>query len=170
MTNEQFIKHSLAMRESPAWRHLPDHARRVLDRIEVEHLRKGGGANGNLIVTYDKLEAAGLRRKSIALAIRQCVALGFLVVAEKGGWAPAHQWSSRYRLTYAAPKKGKPPTPTDDWKQITTDEMAAVIVAKIDQPVNGKGRIKEPSAAGQSSPLRGENATKGLRGENATKA
>ena len=140
MTNEQFIKHRLAMRESPAWRHLPDNARRVLDRIEVEHLRHGGAENGKLVVTYADLQHAGIRRASIFRAIQECAALGFLVVIEKGGIKGNHTWSSRYRLTYAAPKKGKPPTPTDDWMQVVNDQMAKDILASIDRPTNGQAQ------------------------------
>jgi hypothetical protein len=37
-----FIGHTLEMRRSPAWRALPDTARRVLDRLEVEHMEHAG--------------------------------------------------------------------------------------------------------------------------------
>jgi hypothetical protein len=33
-----FVAHSLEMRSSPAWMALPDNARRVLDRLELEHM------------------------------------------------------------------------------------------------------------------------------------
>ena len=33
------------MRESPAWHHLPDKARRILERLELEHMRHGGDSN-----------------------------------------------------------------------------------------------------------------------------
>ena len=82
-----FIAHPLVLRDSPAWRHLPDNARRVLDRLEVEHVRDGGADNGNLPCTYSDFEKAGLRRQSVALAIRQCAKLGFIEVVQQGGKA-----------------------------------------------------------------------------------
>jgi hypothetical protein len=74
---EAFVTHPLSLRLSPAWQALPNNARRILDRLEVEHMQHGGADNGHLPCTYADFEKAGVRRKSIALAIRQCVALGF---------------------------------------------------------------------------------------------
>src|SRR3954469_12528814 len=82
---EQFISHSREMRESPAWRHLPDKARRILERLELEHMRHGGAQNGHLSCTYDDFLKAGVRRQAVPIAIRQCVALGFLQVMRRGG-------------------------------------------------------------------------------------
>src|SRR3954447_23862008 len=94
-----FVAHRREMRESAAWRNLPDNARRILDRLEVEHMRHGGAENGALPCTYSDFVAAGVRRASVSLAIRQCVALGFLVVTHRGGRSNAeYRNPSRYRL------------------------------------------------------------------------
>src|SRR5829696_1304072 len=58
-----FIAHSLELRTSPAWRALPDNARRVLDRLELEHMQHAGGRNGTLICTFDDFAKNGIRRK-----------------------------------------------------------------------------------------------------------
>ena len=71
-----FIGHTLEMRRSPVCRALPDTARRVLDRLEVEHMEHAGTENGQLICTYDQFARAGIRRASVALAIRQLTAVG----------------------------------------------------------------------------------------------
>lgn len=98
---DPFVMHYLEMRTSVAWRHLPNNARRVLDRLEVEHMHHSGRENGNLKVTYTSFAKAGIRRASIALAIRQAVALGFIRVTERGGRTITDQrWPSKYRLTY----------------------------------------------------------------------
>ena len=134
-----FVMHSLEMRESPAWRHLPDKARRLLDRLEIEHMRHGNARNGELIVPYEKLEAAGLRRMNIARAIRQCEALGFLAVTERGGLARGgHKWSSKYRLTYVK-GIGESPPPTDEWKKITSNNIAKIALESIENLSNGRG-------------------------------
>jgi hypothetical protein len=81
---EQFIAHTREMRESIAWRYLPDNARRILDRLELEHMHHAGGENGRLPCTYADFARAGIRRRSVSLAIQQCEALGFLEVTNAG--------------------------------------------------------------------------------------
>ena len=99
----QFVAHSRELRESAAWRALPDNARRILDRLEVEHMRHGGAENGALPCTYSDFVAAGVRRASVSLAIRQCAALGFLEVTHRGGRSNAeYRNPSRSRRQRAA--------------------------------------------------------------------
>jgi hypothetical protein len=69
---------------SQAWREMPLSARRVVERVLIEHMNHAGTFNGSLIVTYDDFEKFGVRRKSIARAIKKAVALGFLDVTGKG--------------------------------------------------------------------------------------
>jgi hypothetical protein len=115
------------MRESPAWRALSFPARKVLDRIELEHMHHGGAENGKLPVTYRNFEDAGVRRHSVANALRELTALGFIEVTRKGyGGAAEVRAPSLYRLTYlpawnAGPKEG---TGTHDYLKIKTDEEA----------------------------------------------
>lgn len=98
---DSFVVHSLVMRQSAAWRALPDHARRVLDRLEQEHMLHAGAMNGRLYCTYRDFEAAGLPYKAIATAIRQCVALGFVEITHQGTPSISEVRNpSRYRLTY----------------------------------------------------------------------
>jgi hypothetical protein len=135
---EQFISHSREMRESPAWRHLPDKARRVLDRLELEHMRHGGAENGALKVTYDDFKRWGIKRRNdIALAIRQCEGLGFLEVTERGGRSISDQrWPSQYRLTYALGVKNRGAVPTHEWRRVSTDEMAITLLKRARQVRN----------------------------------
>ena len=58
-TLKNFVAHSRELRESAAWRALPDNARRVLDRLELEHMRHGGAANGRLVCTYYRFREGG---------------------------------------------------------------------------------------------------------------
>jgi hypothetical protein len=64
-TAGQFIAHPRAMVESPAMRALSLAARKVLDRIEIEHMNHGGARNGQLPVTYRDFEAWGIRRHKL---------------------------------------------------------------------------------------------------------
>lgn len=121
---DQFIAHSRSMRESIAWRYLPDNARRVLDRLELEHMLHAGLENGHLPCTYSDFAAAGIRRPSIPVALRQCVALGFVEVTKQGGRSRAeNRWPSLYRLTYIV-GGGKSEPPTNDWQRVKTVEEA----------------------------------------------
>lgn len=135
-----FVAHSLEMRQSPAWRALPDDARRVLDLLEVEHMRHAGQHNGELIATYDQFVAAGIRRASVSSAIRICEALGFLSVVKRGGMSAAgFKFPSLYRLTYllrrnrtedAVLRAAQPLLDaTHEWRQVTSAEDASNRIA-----------------------------------------
>jgi hypothetical protein len=76
------------MLESPAYRVLSLAAHRVLSRIEIEFLHHGGKDNGKLPVTYEQFVEYGMDRASIALAIRETEALGFIEVTERGCATP----------------------------------------------------------------------------------
>ena len=133
---EQFVYHTRKMRESPAWRALPNNARRVLDRLELGHMHQGGKENGRLKCTYGDFERAGIRRQSVGLAIRQCFELGFLEVTQRGYQAQnGFQVVSTYRLTYVYPADHKVDTvPTDDWKRIRDEASAAAHLERANTP------------------------------------
>lgn len=142
-----FIAHPKELRESPAWQALPDNARRILDRLELEHLRHGGADNGNLICTYTDFEKAGIRRASIALAIRQCVALGFLEITQRGRRSAASfHTPSTYRLTYLS-GCGSSPEATHEWRRISSAENAQAALQVAAQMKNQnrhpKGRMQK---------------------------
>jgi hypothetical protein len=113
------------MIKSPAWRVLSLSARRVLDRIEIELADHGGTDNGKLPVTYDDFVRYGIDRHAVAPAIREVEALGFIEMTEHGRAGNADFRSpNKFRLTYRP--MGRAPT-TDEWRRITTEEMAAKI-------------------------------------------
>ena len=97
----QFVARTKEVLESPAYRALSLSARRLLDRIELENMYHGGAENGQLPVTYENFEKYGIDRGSIAPAIREAVALGFLEVTEQG-CAGNRDFRSpnKFRLTY----------------------------------------------------------------------
>src|ERR1700753_1487163 len=127
--SEQFIAHRGDRRESAAWHALPDEARRLLDRLELEHMRHPGTENGSLLCTYADFHKAGIRRSSIALAIRQSVALGFLEVKRHGyRTARTLRAPSAYTLT-SVNGWGKSPSPTDGWRSVRDEADAAARLA-----------------------------------------
>lgn len=129
-----FVAHPLELRRSPAWRALPDDARRVLMRLELEHMEHGGACNGALACTYTDFADDGLRRSSISLAIRQCVALGFLEVTQAGRRSISDfRRPSLYRLTHLN-GCGPSPEATHEWKCFGTTEDAMAALRKAETP------------------------------------
>ena len=90
----------------------------------------GGTENGQLIVTYDDFVRYGLRRRSIANAVRTAVALGFLDVTTRGGrsFGIARQ-PSAYGLTWL-PRCDWTPA-SNRWKSIATKREAIDIVKSM---------------------------------------
>jgi hypothetical protein len=127
----QFAPRLIEMLESYAFRALSLSARRVLDRVEIEMARHGGTDNGKLPVTYDDFEAYGIHRHSIAPAIREAVALGFLEVTEAGRAGNAeYRAPNLFRLTYR-PAKGLPGDGTHEWRKVGTDLADAELIARM---------------------------------------
>jgi hypothetical protein len=119
---KQFIMHTRALRESPAWRAMSGDARKLLDLIELKHMRHGGQKNGDLIVTYTEMAEYGLGHRRIrARAVREIEALRLAAVTHGRAGNREFREPNRYRLTYL-PANGSPPT--DEWRQIKTIEDA----------------------------------------------
>jgi hypothetical protein len=148
----QFVAHTFEMRASPAWRAIPANARLVLDRLEFEHLAHGGAENGSLKCTYSDFERHGIRRASVAQAIRAAVALGFIEVTYQGGRSISDfRAPSRYRLTYLV-GCGRSPAPTNEWKCIKSDEDAQKALFQAEQAKNyGTQPAHTPKKAGRKN-------------------
>ena len=121
----QFIPRLVEMITSPGYKVTSLAARRVMDRLEIEHARHAGEANGRLVVSYDQFVAHGLHRHAIGPAIRELVALGFVRITEQGSAGNSEfRRASSYRLTYlAAPDSDA----THEWRRALTDEQAKAI-------------------------------------------
>jgi len=148
-----WVAHTREMRESPAWRYLPDTARRVLALFELEHMRCGGAKNGGLVLTYNAIAGEKVRRRSIALAVRQCEALGFLRITHRGGgpWAGGKRRPSKYRLTYLVGTK-KSPEPTHEWRALKTESEAAAALTGSQRPAGNIRGENAPSIRGENAP------------------
>lgn len=154
--DEPFVIHTRSMLISSAWEALPDNARRVLDRLEREHLDQGGSENGKLVCTYSDFEKVGIRRPSISLAIRQCVALGFLQVMAQGGRSlSTERYPSLYRLTYVS-GKGQSTDATNEWKTVSSIDDAKARLANVASAREYRGqprsKRKSPDTAAYPGP------------------
>jgi hypothetical protein len=106
------------MLESLAWRRLTLPARRIVDRIILEHMAHGGTQNGRLVVTYDQFRQFGISRKKISGAISLADKLGLVDVVERGGrgYGIARR-PSLYALTWLPRCDGSPPS--NRWKSFS---------------------------------------------------
>jgi len=151
-----WVPRSKTMLESPAYRALSRAAHQVLSRIEIEHLKHGGYENSKLPVTYDQFVAYGLRRHSIAPALRELVSVQLIEVTERGRSGHG-EWHSpnQFRLTYLNSGRADP---TNEWQHIKTMAEARSLVkaARQDQktprkknktplPVSANFHCRKPS-------------------------
>src|SRR5215510_9179311 len=123
--NGQFAARRIEMLESPAYRVLSRSAHMVLARIEIELAHHGGNDNGRLPVTSENFVEYGMHRTSVAPALREAEALGFIRITERGhGGNAEYRSPNRFYLTYAHTRDSKKSPPSDEWRHIETLEEA----------------------------------------------
>jgi hypothetical protein len=137
----QFAGRLIAMLQSPAWRVLSLAARRLLDRIEIELAKHGGEDNGKLVVTYEHFIEYGIHKDSIAPAIRECEALGFVDAEHGQAGNREYRWPSSYRLTYLRVGRAKP---THEWKRFATIDEAEAIARVARGPARQRKQKTTP--------------------------
>jgi hypothetical protein len=135
----QFAARTIAMMESPAYQILSLAAHRLLARIEIELAHHGGNDNGKLPVTFDHFAEYGIDRHSIAPAMREVCALGFVEITEQGRAGNA-EWRrpNLFRLTYRPVGNAKP---TDEWKRIATSEDARMRAQRARALIENKAPV-----------------------------
>jgi hypothetical protein len=153
---EQFIRHTRALLESAAWAALSLAARRILDRLEVEHMAHGGKQNGRLKVSFTQLAAhLGVRRRNtVATALRELEAV-HLVEISRSGYREAIKGreTNAYRLTYLRAHTGgaghewrqHDPKPGDDSLEAfhKARENALKLTAEARREVFSKSNLKK---------------------------
>ncbi|MGP0084634.1 MAG: hypothetical protein ACLP0B_13535 [Steroidobacteraceae bacterium] len=118
----------IEMMESPAYRVLSRAAHRVISRIEIELGHHGGNDNGQLPVTFDQFVQYGVHPASVAPAVREAEALGFIRIIERGrGGNAEHRSPNKFLLTFAHGRDSKQQPPTHNWRRIKTQEQAEQI-------------------------------------------
>jgi hypothetical protein len=142
-----YITHTTAMLKSPAWRVMSLSGHKVLDRIEIEHAKHGGNDNGKLPATFNQFVEYGIHRHSIAPALREVSALGFIEVTERGRAGGGDERRPNvFRLTYLPEGATKP---TNEWRFIQTiiDAQRIAKAARLDSksqvPVSAKSPVPE---------------------------
>lgn len=123
----QFSARLIEMLESPAYRVMSLAGHRVVSRIEIELAHHGGNDNDHLPVPTEDFIAYGMDRSSVAPALREAEALGFLRIKRGRGGNAEHRTPSLFGLTFAYHRGSRRNPPTDDWRRIKTIEEAEQI-------------------------------------------
>lgn len=128
-STEPFWMLPLSLLLSPAWRVLNLNARRVLDRIVIEHLTHGMQDNGKLPVTYDNFVEYGVYRHAIRPALNELKALGFIDITRKGSHGNAEfRQPTLYEVTLFSKKSElsgqQAVTATNGWRRYASMEHA----------------------------------------------
>jgi hypothetical protein len=142
-----FAPRLIEMMRSPAYGVLSLSARKVLDRIEIEIAQHAGADNGNLPVTFEDFRRYGINRAQIAPAIRECEALGFIEITERGQAGNSEfRRPNKFRLTYRNVDSGG--KPTHEWRRSITVEQAKIIArrARTTRTDAGPSRYKKQKA------------------------
>jgi hypothetical protein len=143
----QFAPRLVEMLESQAYRALSLSGHRILARIEIEMANHGGNDNGKLPVTFDDFEVYGIHRHAIAPGIRECEALGFVEVTERGCAGNGEfRHPSLYRLTYRHLTRAEH---THEWRRIKTMEEAMTIAQQARKSVQQPRFQKQETSGGK---------------------
>ena len=123
----QFSARLIEMLESPAYRVLSRSAHMVISRVEIELAHHGGNDNGRLPITTEDFIAYGMDRSSVAPAIREAEALGFISLKRGRGGNAEYRTPSLFGSTFSYHLNSRRQPPTDDWRRIKTIEEAGRI-------------------------------------------
>lgn len=117
-----WVWHTSELLRSPAWHGASPTLRRLLDFLQIEHLRHERRENGNLMALYGDLVKFGVSRGLILKTIQEGEARGLLRV-EHGLRIPANgkQAPNRFRLTYLPTCSIDPTTKVTTWHRATDE-------------------------------------------------
>ena len=82
--DEPWVWETQGLLTSDAWQCLSVNARKVVDRVLVEHMAHAGFENGNLMVTHEDFVRYGVTRRLVTQSIDEAEFLG-LLKAKRGG-------------------------------------------------------------------------------------
>jgi hypothetical protein len=141
--DENWIWFTRDMLESPAWCAMPLAARKVVERIAIEHLGHAGKCNGELVVTYDDFEAFGVRRSTVIQAIAIATGLGWIDTTKKGYAYGSRKVASEYALTWLPRRDGTPPS--NRWKGVLAEDATRTVATYRQRDWRPKRRKASPS-------------------------
>jgi hypothetical protein len=156
------------MIESDAWRTASIHVRRVVDRVMLEHMAHAGTENGNLAVTWSDFEKAGVRYKTIKLAIEDACQRGLITLTVKGRASVGQdRWPARYALGWLPLSNGSAaPNRWKAWHAAPSKRHITQHLRSRGQNAPGENGGK-PWSPGAKTPLANDANPSKPRGQNA---
>ncbi len=154
-----WVWHTIDLLCSPAWKVRSNQLIKLLNMLEIEHLRHGGAENGYLNQTYSQIEKQGLPRKFIAATIAEGEELGLLECEHGTRQSKTMSHMSVFRLTYLPCKRsdpdyqgGKPfyACATDEWKRIGADQAKAITQRAMTKRKAASGESKKQKTSSQT--------------------
>lgn len=106
---EPFVWLTRELLESDAWQSLGINARRLIDRLLLDHMSHAGTENGRLKATHAQLEQFGISRRHIPTAIADAEHVGLIDVCRGG-----RHVATTYTLTWLPLPNGTPAS--NRWK------------------------------------------------------
>jgi hypothetical protein len=140
ITAPYFSSRPIELLESAAYRVLTRAEHLALSRIEIELRRHAGHANGNLIVTDLQFVAYGIRRHSVAAALRGLEALGIIRMIHGRGGNAEHCCPSRFFLNYLCGAVDAHEQITNAWNRTQTMKPARRI-AQIAHQAKDRNKV-----------------------------
>ncbi len=121
---DEWVWQPVEMLMGEAWREISINARRVVERLMIEHCAQGATSNGELCVSYEQFEEHGASYNHIAAAISEAEAAGAIVARRQGKQAGRNS-PTFYRLTWLGGwnASGEMIPPTNDWKSRTAADV-----------------------------------------------
>ncbi len=131
--------------ESAAYRTLSINARRILDRLKIEHIGHDRTQNGNLIVTHEQFIEYGVTCDYVADGLDECAFKGLVKIRRgRAGDGTAHP--NVYTLTFDGTHDGL--AATNEWRRFSMEGAKQwseqIRQKKMDQRA-GSGRKKKTS-------------------------
>jgi hypothetical protein len=151
-----FIYYEADLLRSPAWQALSINGRRVVERIQLEHLRHAGRDNGYLPVTFNDFVAAGVSRKYVSPSIIEAEALGLIERTSRGrkkyGDNPGAP--STFRITFLGGYSETDIWPaSDEWRRFDSVKNAKAAVAEAVRAAEAAALARRAELNVERSPM-----------------
>lgn len=144
---------------SPALWSLSITARRILDRVILEHLEHGGVENGRLVCPYSDFERVGASRNLVADALDELTAKG-LIRVQRGRAGDGTPHANLYRLTFTGSFDGL--AATNEWKSVTEERAKAWRKSERTKAKFRRAKIHNPTHKTASPATRNTASVRGV--------
>jgi len=118
-----FVWQTADLLTSIAYQAMSINARRVIDRIQIEHMDHAGLENGKLIVTHDDFKKFGVSRDFVGDAVDELAYLKLIKINIRGRAGEGTGYANCFELTWLPPKGSY--LCDDIWQGVTRKRVRA---------------------------------------------